>query len=187
MRTLFCVVALFLGCSVLRAEDKDVWKRYAPARAGFSVLLPSEPTTGSIPKKEPPIYFAGIKRKAEDSLSFQIHWSPREKSFESRDAAKAFVKGAREGALRVAKEKFNGKLIRSERITLGDLEGSEYVIYFSEGNVSRTRDFAGGKEVYSLTVFGNDEKAVGSPDAEKFFNSFQLSKTAEGKEAKGGK
>src|SRR5262249_30735638 len=121
------------------------------------------------------------------SLSYQVHWSPREKSFESRDAAKRFLKGAQEGASRVAKEKLNGKLIRSKRMTLGDLEGREYVIYYSEGNVSRTRDFAGGKEVYSLSVWGRDEEAVGSADAEKFFNSFQLSKTAEGKEAKGGK
>jgi hypothetical protein len=148
--------------------------------------LPSEPTTGVIPKQEPPIYFATIKRKTVDTLSYQVHWSPREKSFESRDAAKGFVKSAQEGALRVAKEKLNGKLIRSKRITLGDLEGREYVIYYSEGNVSRTRDFAGGKEVYSLSVWGRDEEAVGSADAEKFFNSFQLSKTAEGKEAKGG-
>ena len=61
------------------------------------------------------------------------------------------------------------------------MEGREFVIACSESNVVRQRIFAGGKFVYSQSVWGKDEKAVQSPDAEKFFNLFMLRKEGEGK------
>jgi hypothetical protein len=47
-----------------------------------------------------------------------------------------------------------GKLIRSKRITRGDMEGREYIIEHSKDNVVRDRIFAGGKFVYSQSVWG---------------------------------
>jgi hypothetical protein len=175
-RTVGLVAVVCLTSSVLGAENKETWKTYAPEGAGFSVLFPSEPTTGTIPKQEPPVYTAAIKRTAVDALSYQVTWSLRDKPFEGRGAAIIFVRAAELGAVKVSK----GKLIRSKRITRGELEGREFVIEVSKDNVVRERIFAGGKSVYSLDVWGKDQKAMESPDAEKFFNSFKLGKEIEG-------
>ena len=161
-------------------EDKETWITHAPEGAGFSLLFPSEPTTGTIPKQKPPTYTAVIKRTTVDSLSYHANWSLRDKPFEARPAAIIYVRAAELGAVKASK----GKLIRSKRITQGEMEGREFVIEYSENNVVRQRIFAGGKFVYLQSVWGKDEKAVQSPDAEKFFNSFMLRKEGEGKGSK---
>ncbi len=172
------IALLVLASSVLGVEDKETWKTHAPAGAGFSVLFPSAPTTGKVPKQEPSIYTANIKRTTPESLSYQVSWSVRDKPFKSPSAARLFVRAAEQGAVKAVK----GKLIRSKRITLDEMEGREYVLEVSKDNVVRDRTFAGSKFVYSLTVWGKDERALQSQDAEKFFKSFKLKKEAETKD-----
>jgi hypothetical protein len=174
------LAVLVLTSSVLGMEDKETWITHAPKGAGFSLLFPSGPTTGTIPEQKPPIYTAGIKRTTVDSLSYHATWSLRDKPFEGRAAAIIFVRAAEFGGVKTSK----GKLIRSKRITRGEMEGREFVIEHSKDNVSRERIFAGGKFVYSQSVWGKDEKAVQSQEAEKFFKSFKLSKENEAKGSK---
>ncbi len=115
------IALLVLASSVLGMDDKETWKTHAPAGAGFSVLFPSAPTTGMIPKQEPPIHTATIKRATVESLSYQVSWSVRDKPFESPAAARLFVRATELGAAKAVK----GKLIRTKRITLGEMEGRE--------------------------------------------------------------
>jgi hypothetical protein len=112
-----------------------------------------------------------VPRKVVEGLGYVCQWLKRE-PFESKAAEAAYLKGQQEGSLQATK----GKLLAEKEIQLDKAPGREFVIQVSKSNVVRCRVFLVRDRVINLQVWGQDEKAVRSKDAERFFRSLKVMK-----------
>jgi hypothetical protein len=171
MRSCLPFATLALAAASLSAQPEREWRRYAPKGAGFEVLLPSDPAVKETPHGTETLHVAAVQRKAVESLGYVCQWL-KAGPFANQEAEAAYLQGQQEGSLRASK----GKLLAEKEIRLGAAAGREFVVAVSEGNVLRCRVFLAGGKVINLQVWGRDEDAVRSKDAQRFLASLKFSK-----------
>jgi hypothetical protein len=166
------LLALLLLAPFTPAADRPEWKEFTPEGAGFTVLLPGEPTVRKLPEGGGR---AEIKRPAVDGFSYHCSWLLKEVPPAGPEVARAYLLGMQEGSAKGVK----GKVVASKEITLDGMPGREFVIDVAENQVIRCRAYAVGERLLDFQVWGKDREAVQSKDPEKFFGSIKLTKKPE--------
>jgi hypothetical protein len=152
------------------AHDYAGWKQYAPQQAGFEVKFPSDPATKSTPSGDEVIQIAGVQRSGIDGLGYVCQWIVQKQPFPNEAFKTGYLQGQREAAVRA----FQGTLIEEKEINLNGARGSEFLVSISPDNFLRSRVYLSDRCVISLQVWGKDETAVRSHDADAFLSSLQL-------------
>jgi len=150
------------GCS---APD---FREYTSGDGHFRVLMPGTPREGT------DLGIAGLMRKVEVNTragAYEVTWQELKNAADATpEGLERRLDGVRNGAVR----NIRGTLIDEKKITLGRHPGREIVVDLPEQK-GRLRDrlcIAGGR-LYQVMVVGR-EGWVGSPDADRFLDSFRL-------------
>ena len=173
------VILLIVSCGVF-AQEKT-WKTFSPNTGGWSIIAPgimlpdeaaleSPSTMGSYSYSDANSFFSVIYR---DTPKGRILWKPMKKSHFNR-VRNDYIKNN------------NGKLIKDEKFSNGNMNGREVYVKIAEGNViGRESQLETKYRVHRLRMFFDDrrfylliavlpEESIDTPAITKYFNSFAI-------------
>jgi hypothetical protein len=168
MKTAGMILTFALCYSLLLADDKGNWKEYSSAEGQFKIHFPGVPEVGTVPNQKPVMHRVGLKRSSADGLGYTCYWTVKEKPFRNKEAETAYLKSFQEGAVKSSRGELDGE----KEIELDGLTGREFFVKVSKNNYVRFRVYVSGKYVYNLQVWGTNNEAVQSQDADRFLKSF---------------
>jgi hypothetical protein len=171
-----CMTLTFALCySLVPADDKEKWKEYSSAEGRFQVHFPGVPEVGTVPNQKPEMHRVAVKRPSSDGLGYMCYWTVKEEPFRDKESEVAYLKGLQEGAVKSSRGELDGE----KEIELDGLKGREFFVKVSKNNYVRFRAFVSGKHVYTIQVWGKDNEAVQSQDADKFLKSFVVKRKSD--------
>jgi len=152
--------------------QSSIWKPYSSTQAGFTVLMPGTPSEESTSVKTEigviPVQLFSVVRPSEAVYVVAYSDLPDNISQNSRDIEQllsGIAAGFSEGS--------GGRLISQQPIKLGNVQGREIRLQFSQGVISIGRIYVVNKRLYQVVVATTKEKNL-TKSIEGFFNSFQL-------------
>jgi hypothetical protein len=150
------------------------WQVYESRTGGYTVWLPGKPTEttseAGTGKNKHQMYQAQVKDVLSGLTLLVTYADFSNTIFPDPDKA---LDAARDGAT----QQSGTKLVREDRIALGDHPGRELRLALpsAKGVLFRLRIYLVGQRTYQLMV-GGPEKAVEGASAETFFQSFRLAR-----------
>jgi hypothetical protein len=165
------VLPLLLGGGDPKAGLK--FKEFAPKGAGFSVMMPGEPKEQKKSVKTPAGDVEITMNVAEPAANYTFviaHTDYPEAALKNSSEDQR-LDAYRDAAVREVK----GKIINEKKIKLAKFPGRDVVIELSPKGQLHARFYVVDNRLYQLTVGGTKEQAS-SKDAEKFLDSFKLTR-----------
>lgn len=173
------VILLIVSCGVF--AQARTWKTFSPNNGVWSILAPgimlpdeaaleSPSTMGSYSYSDANSFFSVIYR---DTPKGRLLWKPMKKSHFNR-VRNDYIKNN------------NGKLIKDEEFSNGNMNGREVYVKIAEGNViGRESQLETKYRVHRLRMFFDDrrfylliavlpEESIDTPAINKYFNSFAI-------------
>ncbi len=170
-RILGLVLVLAVGCNgnSLFAPDAS-WKEFRHENGRFTVLFPGTPKedTQSAPTAIGPIAVHFFTVESPEGM-MAVAYSDFPAELIRRGNVDKMLDGARDGAV----ANVGGKLVEEKKAGLWDAPGRELLVKVKDSAFCRCRLYLVKNRLYQVHVLGNRER-VESPEADKFFNSFEF-------------
>ena len=166
-------VAVYFAASRVVQEAPDTeWQEIAPAKGGFTVLMPGAPADKSQDKNGVFLNKYEVQRP-DNGKRFSVSFLDLPPKAVRPNSLEVLTNAERDNLA----NKMNGKVTSETPIALGDVAGREFRITAADGSVLVSRVYlakVGGRHrVFQLVVAGFSV-TPGQGDSARFFDSFRL-------------
>jgi hypothetical protein len=177
-RTLFvaAVPSLFLltGC----IDVKPNWREYTSKDGRYSIQMPGAPRETQKEATLPPPFSGQLTvQMATVDLGNKAGYAVMYNDYPAAIMAQPIGTDQRlEGAVKGGVNAVKGTIVQQKSISLNGYPGREVQISSGDKKQVRTRIYLVKSRLYQVHVIGRDAATITSADADKFFNSFKLTR-----------
>lgn len=165
MRSCFLILVAFANHAV--ADEK-----YTSEKGKYTIVFPAKPTESSRDADSPigklAVHIAVCEAKKD--LGFIVIYTDYPEAI-AKDKPQDVLARVRDGS-----KGPEGKVLEDREISKGKIPGRDYLLGKGPDQYFRARAFLNGTRLYQIIIAGSKKDEITSPAADKFFDSFEITK-----------